>query len=153
MKKLKRILLISWLVVIFYMSAMPSSDSLSTSNVVGEFIYKFYLLFVPRQNALDLIRFLEINIPVIRKLAHFTEFAILGKLFYTNLDTYQYRKRIILSIVFSVIYAISDEIHQLFVLNRHCSVYDMLIDSLGAITGILLFHLIVIIWKKHYVSS
>ena len=130
---------------------MPSSDSLTTSNKVGELIYRLYVLFAPKQNTLDVIQFLQKYIHLIRKLAHFIEFAILGILFYMNLDTYHYRRRIWLSIVFSVVYAIGDEIHQLFVLNRYCSVYDMLVDSLGAVTGIILFHQLLDLWKKHYV--
>ena len=132
---------------------MPSNDSLTTSNIVGELIYKIYQLFIPSQYSMDVTEFLQRYIPLIRKLAHFTEFAILGILFYINIDFYEDRKRIMFSILLSVLSAISDEIHQLFVLNRYCSVYDMLIDSLGAITGVILFHLIISLWKKHFISS
>ena len=49
-----------------------------------------------------------------------------------------YNKEYYLSIIVCIIYAISDEIHQIFVPDRSCQVYDMMIDSLGSIVGILL---------------
>ena len=152
MKILKRILLVGWLILIFCLSAQPANDSTVTSNFVGELIYKLYSLIVSKDNTIDIALFLQKYISVIRKLAHFTEFAILGILFYINFDLFHTNKRLILSIMFSVIYAISDEIHQLFVVNRHCSVNDIFIDSIGAISGILLFHLIEDLWKKRSVS-
>ena len=45
-------------------------------------------------------------------------------------------KRFIVSIVISVLYAVSDEIHQIFVPSRVGAVADVFIDSLGATLGI-----------------
>ena len=50
--------------------------------------------------------------------------------------------------VFSCIYASSDEIHQLFVPGRAGQVRDVLIDTSGAVAGILLAILIRKIWLK-----
>ena len=66
---------------------------------------------------------------------HFTIFFLLS----TFISTYlvrgkSSRKRlIIIGVIVSSIYAISDEIHQLFVPGRFCSITDVLIDFLGII--------------------
>jgi VanZ family protein len=44
--------------------------------------------------------------------------------------------------VFCILYAISDEVHQLFVLGRGAQVVDVLIDSLGAFVGIGMYRVI-----------
>lgn len=46
--------------------------------------------------------------------------------------------RIVLPWAIGTIYAISDEVHQLFVEGRSCELRDMLIDSAGVIAGVLL---------------
>ncbi|MBM3249463.1 MAG: VanZ family protein [Candidatus Omnitrophica bacterium] len=45
---------------------------------------------------------------------------------------------LILTVAFGIIYGIIDELHQSFVPNRSASFADILIDSLGALTGSLL---------------
>lgn len=45
-------------------------------------------------------------------------------------------KGIMLSLVFCILYAISDELHQLFVPGRGAQVKDVVIDSSGAVVGI-----------------
>ena len=80
-----------------------------------------------------------INYPV-RKAAHATEYAVLGILVLVRCK-YQKkwnRKRMILTAWgISTMYAATDEIHQLFVPGRACMVTDVMIDSAGALTGIL----------------
>jgi VanZ family protein len=77
----------------------------------------------------------EVN-HVIRKSAHFTEYAILG--FWCSLAIYRQSpkayltKGVILATLICGLYAISDEGHQVFVPNRTPAVKDVLIDSIGA---------------------
>ncbi len=54
----------------------------------------------------------------------------------------------ILSLVFCILYAISDEVHQLFVPGRGAQVSDVLIDSLGAFLGIGMYKMVRKIKKK-----
>ena len=44
--------------------------------------------------------------------------------------------KFIVSLLICVIYALSDEIHQLFIIGRSGNIIDVLIDSLGSIIGI-----------------
>jgi VanZ family protein len=73
---------------------------------------------------------------LIRKLGHITEYFILTLLLYRafkgsfNMNAsglFIYPANI------SLFYAVSDEVHQYFVLGRDCSVRDVLIDTIGII--------------------
>lgn len=61
-----------------------------------------------------------------------------GVLFISLFSTFEWseKRRIIVSALLGVWYAITDEVHQLMVPERHGSVFDVYIDSLGFITGI-----------------
>lgn len=126
-----------WMALIFYMSSQTASESSNTSNFVSDVLFRLFFNHFFTQSD-----FIERCAPLIRKLAHFCEFMILGILVYINLKEYKVRNIMAYAIIFSSLYAISDEIHQLFVLNRHCSIVDMVIDISGAIIGILFIHLI-----------
>ena len=79
---------------------------------------------------------------LVRKLAHFTEFALLGALALNAARHLQLRHPLALSWAFSVLYAASDEIHQLFVPGRAGMITDVCIDSCGALLGVLLLALL-----------
>ena len=80
----------------------------------------------------------------IRKMAHLTEFAILALLLQRALahPFGQVRRSdgsaTAWALVFTVLYAASDEFHQVFVPSRQASVIDVMIDSLGGIAGLAL---------------
>ena len=68
---------------------------------------------------------------ILRKLAHLTEYAILGALLARALARPE------LAIAIGALYATSDEIHQHFVRGRHAAWYDVLIDTIGVSVGVL----------------
>jgi VanZ family protein len=70
---------------------------------------------------------------VLRKLAHVTEYAILGGLLLRAV------RHPGLALGLAVLYAVSDEIHQSFVEGRHGAPLDVLIDTVGVLLGMLLF--------------
>lgn len=80
----------------------------------------------------------------IRKCAHMTEYAILAILIFTALNVdglftgYCWGT----AWLFATIFAISDEIHQLFVPGRSGKVTDVLIDSIGCIVGLIILSLV-----------
>lgn len=75
---------------------------------------------------------------IIRKLAHFSIYTLVGILMMALMSTYdlEQRKRIITSLIVGIIYASSDEIHQLFVPGRSAMVTDVMIDTAGVALGI-----------------
>ena len=78
---------------------------------------------------------------VIRKFAHFTIYAIGGFLImnYAYNTNKTKNQKIFYSIASGGGYAITDEIHQLFVPGRSGNVVDVGIDTLGVITGVLMY--------------
>jgi len=137
------ILTLSWMVIIFSFSSKNSDDSTVQSNNLGYFIAN---IFVPDFDSLseaEKIQIVESIDHPIRKCAHATEYAILGFLITGCLSTNQKSKyRIIIAEVISALYATSDEIHQLFVPGRSCQFKDIIIDSSGALIGILLYFIV-----------
>jgi VanZ family protein len=81
----------------------------------------------------------------IRKIAHFTEYGILGYLavraFRTSPGPNISRYWFLLSLSIVVLYALMDEYHQSFVPSRTASIYDSFIDMTGGLTVILLLRL------------
>lgn len=72
---------------------------------------------------------------LLRKIAHISEYAVLTFLLMKALQTHQLpkRKAWLWAIVLAVLYAVSDEYHQTFILDREGAGRDVLIDSLGVI--------------------
>jgi VanZ family protein len=68
---------------------------------------------------------------VLRKLAHATEFAILGLLLARAVRSPR------LAVGLGVLYAVSDELHQLTVAGREGSPLDVAIDAVGVTLGVL----------------
>ena len=83
---------------------------------------------------------------MIRKLGHFSgymalgffAFAYLSNLFMKSYEYKDFKITVLLSNLFSILYAISDEFHQTFVEGRDGNIVDVLIDGSGAFTGIIL---------------
>ena len=68
---------------------------------------------------------------VLRKIAHLSEYAILGALLMRAI------RQPAVAILAGGLYAVSDEIHQHFVRGRHAAWYDVLIDTVGVTIGVL----------------
>ena len=147
-KTVKLLILLFWMGLIFYFSAQPAPESEETSNLVAEIIYRIYSFLLANNASLTQSEFMARFIQPIRKLAHFTEFMILAVLIFINVIEDRDSKIYFTSFLLGSLYAVSDEIHQLFVPNRYCSIYDMLIDSAGCLLGIMICHLIYERWKK-----
>lgn len=122
---------------IFKFSSENSGESTGTSNLVIECIININ----PFTKDLDSAEKEEIkeNIKMpIRKLAHFSIYTVLGVTTMWHVSTYAIDrwKRIGGSLAIGMLYAISDEIHQLFVPGRSGQVTDVLIDTMGVLFGI-----------------
>lgn len=127
------LLVIIWLLVIFFFSSQNGESSSGLSNGFLAMIENITKL--PLNN--DAFRF------IIRKVAHFTEYLILGVFVLNLINCYRNltKKEIILGIFFCFIYAVTDEFHQMFVGGRSPQSVDVLIDTTGSIVGSLLFYL------------
>ena len=148
------VLLIFQMIFIFVMSSFgPDSSNAQSGSIVQVISH-----FLPKSNTYDLVF-------LVRKTAHFIEYAILGLLFYLNIKNFtSISIRIdrpqqtsifipILAVLASALYACTDEFHQLFVPGRSGQLFDVFVDTLGALTGILLVILILKIKSKIHSRS
>ena len=90
----------------------------------------------------------EVLTPIIRKAAHFYIYGMLGVWTINFINTFEKlkaSKKIVVSLLFCMTYAITDELHQTLVSGRSGEIRDVLIDSLGALTGMILM---LIIYKE-----
>jgi VanZ family protein len=86
--------------------------------------------------------------PLLDKLLHISAYFILGILFFRAYLTLpikiSHNALIFISISSSILYGISDEIHQHFVPLRQADFMDILADALGSVFGVLMYRL----WGK-----
>jgi len=149
------ILVILWAFMIFMFSAQVAEDSDKTSLSVGEklimFAVKLNIIDIPvSENGELYIKHLaeEMN-NFIRKTAHFAIYLVFGCLVFMLSECYADKKNaILIALAVSLLYAISDEIHQLFVPGRAGQIKDVLLDFCGSILGIFIINIKKLIIKR-----
>ncbi|MBQ7288578.1 MAG: VanZ family protein [Clostridia bacterium] len=131
------ILVIACMVLIFSFSSQTSGQSTDTSNSFIKTVISFFYPAFKEWTSAEQAELYNICSHLVRKLAHFSVFGLLGFLVTLALSNYRlsYRRTIFYSFCFCVIYAISDEIHQMFVPGRAPGFLDVLIDAVGALLG------------------
>lgn len=128
--------MIAWMAVIFAMS----TELGSAAHTAG-LLYKLLQRFFPARLAQATPEQLFELHYWIRKGAHFTEYFILALLAYRAFrygEAWRHWRALGFSGSFSILYAFTDEFHQVFVSSRGPSLRDVGIDALGAMTGFIL---------------
>lgn len=145
-----------WMVFIFMMSSAGKDESNSQSGAVCEFICEHFVEGYEEMAPEEQIQMQQkISFPV-RKCAHLSEYAVLGALMTLTAaswlrgdeetmrtgETAGGTVRILPVLAAGFLYAVSDEIHQIFVPGRSGEPRDVLIDTSGVLIGICLvrFH-------------
>ncbi|MDE6088820.1 MAG: VanZ family protein [Oscillospiraceae bacterium] len=132
------------MILIFYFSAQPADDSTETSSrfciLLARLLYPDYDLYdlSIREIITDGLTF------IVRKAAHFTEYAVLGCLFY--FDFHHQKAGFLFAVLLTSAYACTDEFHQLFVFGRSGQLRDVVIDTCGGLCGALAGFIILCIW-------
>jgi len=113
------VVLMAYMGVIFYLSTLPGN------------------LLNPEK---------EYGFDIDQSIKHFAEFTILGilmaNIFWQLSREIAFHRGFVAfssSSVLSALYGVLDEIHQYFVPTRYCTVPDMLTNTAGSITGVLVF--------------
>lgn len=145
---LSLLLVLAVMVMIYCFSAQTGEESGSLSGRITGWLLR---VLIPdfetmepdvQQNLKDIFGL------VIRKLAHFSEYALLGFSLYLHITQLQKKWSVRLPLLWAwgigTLYAASDEFHQSFVGGRGPAVTDVLIDSAGVIAGVLLM-----VWILH----
>ncbi|MHB1457382.1 MAG: VanZ family protein [Armatimonadota bacterium] len=137
------------MVLIYFLSAQPASESNRLSIGIAEKIYKIISFFVSNFGANGDL-FNQFN-NIVRKSAHGFNYLILAMIIVNTFYILEIKRLYAFgyTIAITVLYAIADEIHQLYVPGRGCMFSDVIIDSVGAILGLFLFVLICR-WRKIY---
>ena len=148
-KNVLRGILIILLLCTFYIIFGFSSQDGEKSGGISKRITDFILEKSSKYNSLEISEKEQVNKRterVIRKIAHFSIYTLVGFLLMALLSTYENIKRknqIYISTMLGISYAISDEIHQSFTPGRGPKITDVFIDSLGVFFGIIVILLIV----------
>ena len=132
------------LLVIFIFSGMSSDDSNSRSKTIVRnsisIVNKVFDLDLTDEKINNIVT--KYNYPF-RKFCHFFEYFILSILIILSLRlaNISVNKSIIITIVFCLIFSISDEIHQMFVSERSPLITDCVIDTFGSILFCIIYYL------------
>lgn len=127
---------VSWMALIFFLSAQDGEQSADLSGGITEWVNEVIEQVAPGVELhMDEVSFF------VRKNAHFFAYMLLSILILNAVRRSggQGLMSFGLAFVISVLYAISDEVHQLFVPGRSGQVSDVVLDSIGAIIGIALY--------------
>ena len=117
-KHIFTILTICNMMLIFYFSSQNAEQSTQTSA--------WFLQFLP------------FSMHFIRKLAHFSIYALLGLNTFYMYKNYNVKYSALFALMNCILYACSDEWHQSFVSGRSPQITDICIDTCGALSMILL---------------
>ncbi len=133
-----------WMLFIFNLSSQAADQSDKLSTGVTEILFETLEKVAPEYD----LNIREFN-RLLRKNAHFFAYLVLGVLVVNALRQAGVKglKAFALAFCICILYAVSDEVHQLFVPGRGGQVVDVLIDSAGAIVGIGGFAFLTL--KKH----
>jgi len=137
----KRILFLIMLAITFYIIFNFSAQDSIQSDSISQKVTKFIVDIISKIKAMDVetkLRYIGKLHPIIRKLAHFGIYTVVGFSVMGFMCTFDIRNifKLLISLSVGVTYAISDELHQHFIPGRNASVIDVCIDSLGVLTGI-----------------
>lgn len=143
------VLLVILLGVIFSFSNQDGEKSTSVSRGITERIIEHIegiqkLDGYQKENALLRIE------AVIRKIAHFSLYTLVGIIVMGLMQVCNLKEKnkILCTLGIGVMYAISDEVHQIFIPERTAKVTDVLIDSAGVLVGICIVLLVIRIIKS-----
>ncbi len=143
------ILTLGVMITIFLLSADGADASNEKSDLLADsFIHTMLANFNLTPEQIDLL--LENAVFIVRKTAHFAEYAALGFFIYSVFVSFYVENKIAFptSFVIGALYAVSDEIHQYFVPGRSCQFSDMLLDWCGVAAGIFVLWVTILIFKK-----
>lgn len=132
------------MVMIFMFSAGDAEKSSETSGRVTDMVLTITVKGYKNMTVDERLQIRQQVDPIIRKVAHFSEFAMLGFTLFVFFATFDLKAvmYIVLPSAVSAVYAVSDEIHQIFVDGRGPGVIDVLIDTSGAVFAVAVTFLI-----------
>lgn len=147
-KTISFIVLILWMIVIFSFSSADANKSTGTSDKVITTMIEIKDKITDQETPISEKEIIVKNSSFyVRKIAHITEYLILGFLMFNLLKQYSVTN-IYYAIILCILYSCTDEFHQLFINGRSGSFRDVLIDTIGILLGTYLYKILIIKKKK-----
>jgi VanZ family protein len=135
------LLTITWIIVIYFFTELPSFNGQSTATVINKTVVANEVTnHVVSPSTGSLLTLNELNI-LFRKSAHIFVFGVLAMLFFKCIEPRRYSY--LMAGVLTVLYAIFDEWHQSFIPGRVAAIKDVMFDSFGAMVALFLVYFIV----------
>ena len=131
-------LLLIMMSAIFFFSSMSGESSGSLSAKITEAVISIVFPGYSELSSEQQTGTFNLLHHIIRKLAHFSEYAVLGALIVLFLNTFSLKHVFLISLLCAVLYAVTDEWHQSFVSDRGPAISDIILDSAGAALGIVI---------------
>ncbi len=141
------IMVLASAVMIFLFSAQDATASDGTS---GRFVRLIFGLFSSfrKMSAEARTELVESVMFFVRKCAHFSIYAFLGFWLMHLVRLYRTSRALPVTVGLGCLYAVTDELHQLFVPGRSCHPRDVCIDTAGVLAGAAVALLFALIWQK-----
>ncbi|GED79957.1 integral membrane protein [Amylolactobacillus amylotrophicus DSM 20534] len=146
------------LVLIFISSSMTYQQQNIQSDLqpfwppFTRFLNSFSFVYAGEKHSLALDGYAGYLEFILRKLAHFASYFLMGAFFYYGLRRlikHNFFPALIIWLAMTGLAAF-DEYHQAITGGRTPSVHDVMLDSFGAVVGILLVGLIIfVVWRHH----
>lgn len=136
------------MLVIFNFSNQKGSESASLSNEVIMITVEIFTDV--KRDSLEMQYYIDKYGFFVRKAAHFTIYFILGLVVMNALYICGVNRYITLYVfIICFLYAISDEVHQLFISNRSGQVSDVLLDTSGSILASYIYHRFIVLRSEY----
>lgn len=144
------LLTLFWLSVIYGFSGEDSTSSDQTSGKVTETVLTVTVKNFKEKSASEKDALIKKYNHPIRKLAHFSEYAVLGVLVCLTVLSFIGPSRALAfySLLCCIFFSSADEFIQRFMPGRSCRLTDVLIDSSGALLGITLTAILIYLLKR-----
>ena len=154
-QKVAAVFSVVWMVMIFCISAKTSDHSSEVSSGVTEtLITTANFLFHWEMDGSAILELVDKWENTVRKIAHATEFFLLTMSLFLWFDYFDWNiwKHSFIAGITAVLYAASDEFHQLFVSGRAGKISDVGVDSMGVLVALLMIVGVRVcissLWKK-----
>ena len=132
------------MIIIFSFSSADANKSTGTSDKVITTMIEIKDRITDQETPINEKEIIVRNSSFyVRKIAHITEYLILGFLMFNVLNQYNITN-IYYAIILCILYSCTDEFHQLFINGRSGSIRDVLIDTIGILFGTYLYRILIL---------
>ncbi|MDO4944268.1 MAG: VanZ family protein [Ruminococcus sp.] len=123
-------------VLIFWFSSNNGENSTSQSSRVVDLICRIFFPDMDQTEPARQLALIDILSVCVRKAAHLSVYMLLGALSFAAFFPVRRKGvRMLMAVLFTFVYACTDEIHQIFVPDRTGKISDVIIDTFGGTVG------------------